>query len=126
MFYEKCPDIRVFKYADSRHGLKEYYARTRLDSDGEVIKEIDLPEVAKFPNKASIISVDAAADIARSHGFESKTMNIDIRYNEDAGSLVWIFYTSAGTHDFIGLTKILVVDAHSGQILKDGVELGIS
>jgi hypothetical protein len=48
----------VFRYADSPPGLKVYYARTRLDSDGEVIEEIDLPEISKFPNKASIISVD--------------------------------------------------------------------
>jgi uncharacterized membrane protein YkoI len=115
----------VFRYADSPHGLKEYYARTRLDSDGEVIEEIDLPEISKFPNKASIISVDTAADIAKSRGFESKTMNIDIRYDEDAGSLVWRFETFAREDRFTVSTKVLIVDAHSGQILKDGIETGI-
>ena len=114
----------VFRYADSRRGLKEYYARTRLDSNGEVIEEIDLPEVSKFPNKANIISVDAAADIAKSRGFESKTMNIDIRYDEDAGSLVWIIETFAREDRYTSSTRVLVVDAHSGQILKDGIETG--
>jgi uncharacterized membrane protein YkoI len=115
----------VFRYADSRHGLKEYHARIRLDSDGEVIEEIDLPEISKFPQKASIISVDAAADIAKSRGFEPKTMSISIRYDEDAGSLVWIFEIFAREDRYTSSTRVLVIDAHSGQILKDGFETGI-
>jgi len=115
----------VFRYADSTHGLKEYYARTRLDIDGEVIAEIDLPEISKFPQKADIISVDKAADLAKSRGFKSDKMTIRFRYDENVGSFVWRFESFGGEDRFTASTKVLIVDAHSGQILKDAIETGI-
>jgi hypothetical protein len=52
-------------------------------------------------------------------------MNIDIRHDEDAGSLVWRFEAFAREDRYTLSNRVLVVDSHSGQILKDGIESGI-
>jgi hypothetical protein len=117
----------VFKYADAKNGLKEYYARTRLDSNGDVIDEINLPEVARFPLKAKIISIDHAIAIAKSRGYKSKGTgtNLTIRYVESAGSLAWVFESYASDDRYTVTTKVLIIDAHNGAALKDGFETGI-
>jgi hypothetical protein len=115
----------AFKYADRKSGLKEYYARIRLDSNGDVIREINLPEVAKYPQKANIISVDRAIDIAKSRGLKPKKMNIAIDYDEDVGSLVWVIDSFAFSDVYTITSKVIKIDAHSAAILKDGYLSGI-
>jgi hypothetical protein len=118
----------VFKYADLKHGLKEYFARTRLDANGEVIDEIDLPYVAKFPSKATIISIDDAIAIAKSRRYKTKGSgtNLTIRYVEDVGSLAWVFESYASEDKYTVTTKVLIIDAHTGAVIKDGFETGIT
>ena len=117
----------VFKYADRKRGLKEYYARTRLDSNGKVIDEIDLPEVAKFPLKGKIISIDDAIAIAKTRGHKTKGSgtNLTIRYLDDVGSLAWVFESYIASDAYTTTSKVLIIDAHSGFILKDGFGGGI-
>jgi hypothetical protein len=117
----------VFKYADAKHGLREYYARFRLDSNGDVIDEINLPKVAKFPLKGKIISIDDAIAIAKSHGHLTKGSgtNLTIDYLEDIGSLAWEFKSYSSNDASTVTAKVLIIDAHSGAILKDGFESGI-
>jgi hypothetical protein len=115
----------VYKYANKKSGLKEYYARIRLDSNGDVVDEIDLPDVAKYPQKANLISVDRAVEIAKSHGFKPKKMSIKIRYDEDAGSLSWVINSLAFEDIYTITRRVLKIDAHNGVILKDGLEGGI-
>lgn len=115
----------VFKYANLARGLKEYYARTRLDSSGDVVAEIDLPEVSRFPLKADIISVDRAVDMAKLRGFKPKKMAVSFLYDTDSGSCTWVFESFAFEDRYTASTKVLIVDAHSGFVLKDGLETGI-
>ncbi len=117
----------VFNYADAKHGLREYYARTRLDSNGDVIDEINLPEVARFPLKAKIISIDDAIAIAKSRGHKTKGAgtNLTIRYLDDVGSLAWVFESYISSDAYITTSKLLIIDAHSGVVLKDGFGGGI-
>ncbi len=115
----------VFKYADPKKGLKKYYARVRLDSNGDVMAEINLPEVSKYPPKANLISVDRAIGIAKERGLKPKDMNIRILYDEAVGSLVWIINSFAGEDEYTSTDRVIRIDAHSAEILKDGYEGGI-
>ena len=115
----------VFRYADPKKGLKKYYARTRLDSNGDVMDEIGLPEISRYPQKANIISVDKAIEIAKEHGLKPKEMNIRIQYDEGVGSLVWIISSFAGEDKYTSTDRVIRIDAHSAEILKDGYEGGI-
>jgi len=117
----------VFKYADPKKGLKSYYARTRLNSNGDIIDEIDLPEVAKFPLKANIISIDDAIAIAKSRGHKTKgaVTNLTIRYLDDVGSLAWVLESYISSDAYTTTSKVLIIDAHSGVVLKDGFGGGI-
>lgn len=116
----------VFKYSNEKNGLKEYYARIRLDSSGDVIDEINLPEVAKYPSKAQIISINRAIEIAKAHGFKPKKMEIKIDYDVDVGSLVWVIDSFAFSDKYTITFKVLKIDAHNAEILKDGFEGGIT
>ena len=115
----------VFKYADPKKGLKKYYARTRLDSNGGVMADINLPEVSKYPQKANIISIDKAIEIAKERGLKPKEMNIRVLYDEDIGSLIWIISSFAGEDKYTSTDRVIRIDAHSAEILKDGYEGGI-
>ncbi len=117
----------VFRFTDLKSGLKEYYARARFDSNGDVIDEINLPEAANFPSKAKIISVDDAIAIAKLHGHKTKGTgtNVTIDYLEDVGSLAWVFKSYTSNDAYTVTAKVLIIDAHSGAILKDSFETGI-
>jgi hypothetical protein len=115
----------AFKYSDPKNGLKEYCSRILLDSAGQVMREIDLPEVGRYPRKATIISVDRAFEIARARGFKPKKMSVAIGYDEDVGSLVWEIDSFAFSDQYSITTKILRIDAHTGEILKEGFSSGI-
>ena len=110
----------VFKYADRKKGIKEYYARIRLDSYGDPIDEINLPNVSVNPHKADVISIKKAIEIAKERGFKAKEMNIRISYDNHVESLVWEISSFAGKIDYIISTKILRIDTHSAEILEDG------
>ena len=115
----------VFKYSDMKKGLSKYFARIRLDLNGDVMHEIDLPEVKKYPQKADLISVDKAIEIAKSKGFKPKKMQITILYDEDVDSLAWNISTFANEDRFTITRKVIKIDAHNGEILKEGTESGI-
>ena len=113
-----------FRYSHKKKGLKEYYARIRLDSKGDVIKEIDLPETSNYPQKANIISIDKAIEIAAKNDF-LKEMKIKIQYDEEVSSLVWIISSFAHEDRYTVTDKVIKIDAHSSMILKNGYESGI-
>jgi hypothetical protein len=115
----------VFKYSDRKKGLDKYYARIKLDSNGSVLKEIDLPEVSREPHKANIISVNEAIEIAEKRGFHSKSVDIDMKYDEDAGSLTWTLYSFAHQDRFTATRRVIKIDAHSSAVLNDSYESGI-
>ncbi len=116
----------AFKYADTAKGLTAYCARIRLDANGDVMDDINLPEGAKYPQKANIISISEAIKIAKSRGFKPKKMSITIDYDKDTGSLVWRMESFAFSDKYTSTSKVLKIDAHSAAILKDGYESGIT
>lgn len=114
----------VFRYADSTKGLKKYYARIRLDSNGDVMAEVNLPDVSRYPQKANIISVERVVEIAKERGLRPKDMNLRILYDEGVGSLVWMVSSFAGEDKYTFTDRVIRIDAHSAEILKDGYEGG--
>jgi hypothetical protein len=114
----------VFKYADERGGLKEYYARIRLDSNGDVLDEINLPHVSKHPLKAKIIPLFRAIEIGKEHGFTQRSMGIRIDYDKEAGSLLWIVESFVREDAYRSTRRVLSIDAHSAAILKDTSQSG--
>jgi hypothetical protein len=99
-------------------GIEYYDACIECRSDGSVIHEIDLPEIAKHPMRGHFISTSKAVEAARQNGFDEAKATAEIDYRADVGICVFMFRQMT-RHDGAGLFfKCIDIDAHTGKVSK--------
>jgi len=119
----------VFHFSDKSKGLKAFYCHIGLDEAGQVLDEINLPKISEQPQKAKILPVKNAIDIAGGVGFNPRSTP-DFEYNEETDSFVWIFHDGTPRltekicteNSFLpfgqGPIARLIIEARTGKILK--------
>jgi Zn-dependent metalloprotease len=107
-----------FSFKDTTKGIGLYTAKIVLDKFGNVIEEIELPDIKKFPEKSNIISLEQAKVIATENKFFDEKTLINLSYDKKNGSIVWCFKqtTYKPDHTLSGWT--LVIDAHNGKVIE--------
>jgi hypothetical protein len=104
-------------FQDTTKGIGLYTAKIVLDKNGNVVKEIELPDIVAHPEKANLISINSAKVIAKSNSFPSTVGNIKLQYDNDSGSLVWCFEKITKDNGLSFSTETLIIDAHTGKVL---------
>jgi hypothetical protein len=101
-------------------GIEHYDACIQCRLDGTVIHEIDLPEIAKHPDRAQFISASKAFEIAEQNGIDTTetTLEVEINYAKDLGVCVFTFMQLTRHDGPRLLFKCIDIDAHSGKVLK--------
>lgn len=109
----------VFEFTKPEVGVKSYEATVWLDENGDIIREIDLPEIAKDPSKAKIIPVKEAIRIGRDNKFRADW--VELAYREPDDSIVW----RLRKNDTKGTSYLMDISAHTGQVLDSVAFRGI-
>ncbi len=115
----------LFTFSDAAKGLKYYRANLELDSNGEVLKEISIPEVSRHPEKATIIALKKAVNIAVQNGFPRKKMIIRADYDTNDDSIIWYAEGPERSYGGSGCRDIITINAHSGRVLQKKPVCGI-
>lgn len=102
----------VYFFSKPEIGIKRYEAEIWLDDEGAVLKEIDLPDISRHPEKATIISAREAIKISNQNKFRKDTIEIGFREEDD--SIVW----RMTRRDDDGTTWWLDISAHTGKVLN--------
>lgn len=116
----------LFRFSDKANGLKFYYVKMRLNEDGTVADEIDLPNIAFEPNKAKLIPCKRAVEIAASRGFPKQYQSVEFRYSPERGRFIWIIHdkreTTPDSEDFLvtlgHIFNYIDIDANSGEVVR--------
>jgi hypothetical protein len=106
-----------FSFQDTAKGIGLYTAQIVLDKNGNVVKEIQLPDISSNPEKANIISRISASVIAKKMGFTPKTDNTSLEYDADVDSLIWCFEKRTNDNGLTFSVEKLHVDAHNGKVI---------
>jgi hypothetical protein len=101
----------IYQFSDLESDLKSYEFEILLDSCGNVLNEVNLPNNIYNINKFSIISLDSAIVIAQSKNFNFD--EIDFDYLKDIDSFAWIFKKPGYSYSFW-----LFVNANTGEIVE--------
>ena len=96
-------------------GVKEYCAETDLSPHGKVTKEIDLPEVARDPQKATIVPLPDALLVATREGVSSEKALVELGYDASRGCIVWLISYSEKKESGETILLSLSINAHTGQ-----------
>ncbi len=126
---EKEPNSKDYRWEVPAYRLKLRFSRPEIGidfydalmdcrSDGSVITEIDLPEIAKHPERARFISTSKAVEIAKRNGFDVAKARMTLEYRDESAVCVFLFEQEI-REDGAGLTfKCIDIDAHNGKVLK--------
>jgi hypothetical protein len=99
-------------------GIEHYDAEIHCRSDGSVLQEIDLPVVAKHPERGRFISTSKACEIAKKQGFDLAKAEVKIDYRPNRDVCVFCFEQMIKQDGSRLLFKCLDIDAHCGRIIK--------
>ncbi len=85
-------------------GRDVYCASVELDEKGQLLQEITLPNAAKYPSKAQVISREQAAAVAKTHAVPLDKAMVEMNYFPDTDTLEWLFcfHTQEGGATFRG------------------------
>lgn len=121
----------TFYFSDQKKGLKAFYSKIVLDARGHAIEEINLPDLANYPEKANLISVAQAMKIAADNGFVGSSKWPDFEYNEENESFAWVIHDGQevkqkgvcpSSDDVFmighGPYRRIFIEAHTGRVLK--------
>ncbi|GHC13084.1 hypothetical protein GCM10010080_30750 [Thermomonas carbonis] len=115
-----------FEFQMRSVGIDSYTAQIKLRSDGSILQEIDLPAFAESPEKLGFISLEHAASIASSKGYEHKALYPQIVYLEETDSLAWKFQEKIPDDGLVTQSKVIFVSAHNGEVLLKGTSSSIT
>jgi hypothetical protein len=127
--YEKEPQFKnskiempayrlILRLSFPEIGIEFYDACIDCRTDGSVITEIDLPEIAKHPERAQFISTSKAMEIAKQEGFDLEKSRMELDYQADLGVCIFRFTQMMRDEGVSLFYKCIDIDAHSGRILK--------
>jgi hypothetical protein len=115
----------TFFFSDPEKGLRAFYSEMRLNEDGSVNSEINLPDIAFDFSRAEIISCQVAYSIAAMQGFEVEYCSARFDYSEEQKSFVWIVSDSRRAEPdnllfqtFRGTYKSVDVNANTGAVIR--------
>lgn len=114
-----------FAFEDTLNNVGEYNAKIVLDASGNVVEEIQLPEVAKYPEKAKILSLDSIKAIATAQNAFPEGAEISLSYDNKTASITWLVSSSVFRPDHTLSSITWVFDAHSGELIRKGGSGGI-
>lgn len=112
-----------FSFQDIAKGIERYIGNIVLDKYGDIVEEIELPDMQRNPQKANIISLQQAKAIAiKNECYDDRHTSITFEYSKMRGSLIWrferhIFEKSMYQFEEFIPSKMLEIDAHSGEII---------
>ncbi|MBL7739757.1 MAG: PepSY domain-containing protein [Chitinophagaceae bacterium] len=106
-----------FSFQDVSKGIGLYTAQIVLDKNGNIVKEIQFPNIESNPEKANLISRESAITIAKNNNFDIAPGRISLEYDLAKGSLVWCFEKVTDDNGLSFSLETLIVDAHTGKIL---------
>jgi uncharacterized membrane protein YkoI len=96
-----------------------------LDEKGKILKEISLPNIFLNPQKGTIIPFESAKKIASEKGFDIKSnTQMNINYNKKDDILTWIFKNEIYNDNHTSETKIMIINAHNGNIIETKTQKG--
>jgi len=106
-----------FSFQDTSKGVGLYTAKIVLDKFGNVVEEIQLPNIKNNPEKRDIISLEQAKAIATANKFYDDKTEISLSYDREADAITWCFrqITLHPNHMISGWTW--VIDAHNGKVI---------
>jgi hypothetical protein len=102
-----------FEFRMPEKGIAFYQATIECRRDGSVIKEIDLPEIAKHPERGTFVSLKEALKAAK--GFDLEKSSVEMDYREKEGKCVYRvtqLVRETGPRLFF---KSVDIDAHTGR-----------
>lgn len=109
-----------FSFEDTAKGIGLYSAKIILDKDGNIVQEIEFPDMMKHPYKSIIIPLDEAKKIAQVNGSHPDSTSINLDYDKKEESIVWCFTQSVFSSEY-GLQSVaLRIDAHNGKVIDTG------
>ncbi len=94
-----------------------YSFNLALDQNGELAKEIDLPDIKSNPKKARIISLAQATKIAQKGMLIDDYTRTTSYFDSNRGSIVWEFEQITYAPEEGNTSIKLTIDAHSGEII---------
>lgn len=100
---------------DVSKGIGLYIAKIVLDKFGNVIEEVEFPNIQKFPEKENIISLEQAKNIVKDNKFEYDLNDIELIYDKTIDSITWNFGKTDNKRDVVTYFRI---DAHNGKVLE--------
>lgn len=125
-FHWEIPAYELhFSFSEPSKGIKVYRAYLSLRSNGEVIKEIALPEISRSPQKANLISLRDAINIAIERDFPKKKMKLALAYSEEQDSIIWVVEGPERSYGMYGCRDQMIIDAHNAKVLKKEPQCGI-
>lgn len=107
-----------FEFTMPNKGIKSYTAQIKLNSDGSVLSEIDLPDFARHPEKLNFTSIAKVKRVAEKAGFDLTEAETEIDYDLRQDSIIWRFTKVVSDDGLIIQYKNIEVDAHSGIVIR--------
>ncbi len=118
-FRWEVPAYRLlFEFRLPNKGIEYYEASIDCRRDGSVINEIDLPEIAKHPNRAIFVSLSDVTQTARANGFDVASARVEIRYHPKEGKCVYRFAELVRRDGPMLFFRCADIDAHSGKLMR--------
>ncbi len=108
----------LLRFALPERGIEHYDACIECRTDGSVIHEIDLPEIAKYPERAQFISTTKASAIAKQKAIDPSKAMVVIDYRAKLGVCVYTFRQLTRHEGARLLFKCIDIDAHTGKVAR--------
>lgn len=113
-----------FGFEDSAKGIGQYNASIVLDKQGQVVDEIELPDIKNNPEKSNIIPLGQIKKIAEKNGFDPK-MRIELGFDRESNSITWNFTKVTNDQRFSFSYSVLCIDAHTGRVISTNSGSGV-
>jgi len=116
-FRWEVPAYQISFLVKQPHKEIEYHASVELRKDGTILKEIDLPAVAKFPERGKLVSLHEALETARKKGIQTDDCEAQLEYLNHAGIIVFEIRQHLGKTGSIHHIRRVRIDAHTGAFI---------
>lgn len=107
-----------FSLQEIEKGIGLHTTQIVLDKFGNIIKDIQLPSISENPEKAVILSLGEASDLAKKYNFTSELKNISLWFDRESDNLTWCFKKTVNDNGLTFGTETLIINAHTGEKLK--------
>ncbi len=105
-----------FRISVPEKGIEAYYAGIRLDQNGNVMQEIELPPVRRLPLKQDFLALTQAYAIAAKHNYNRNRLRPEIAYNRHIESIM--YRLSEMISGDPATDRVIEIDAHSGRVIS--------